>query len=110
MLCGTFGMLAASISGTMSSSTAEGVTTSTRNDAMSLAWPSLTSSEKVWEPAPNARHTLTPVANGVVDPSIQQYCNESFSGSVENEPSRVSIALELFKASTARQFVANGRV
>src|SRR4051812_700545 len=110
MLCGTFGILAASINGTMSSSTAEGVTTSTRKETMSLRRPSLTTRERLCGPTQNARHTLTLVANGVVEPSIQQYCKGSLSGSVESDPSSITDAFELLIASTARQFVARGSV
>src|SRR6476620_4003622 len=108
MLAGTLPRSAASISDTMSSSTAEEVITWTCTETMLLAFPSLTIKVITCAPKENARETLSPVAKGVVEDSSQKYCNASFSGSVEREASRILVALELFTASTARQFVHAG--
>src|SRR4051794_17906279 len=108
MLGGTFPRSAASIRDTMSSSTAEEVTTWTCSETMLLVFPSFTTKVITCAPTENGRETLTPVAKGVVEDSSQKYCNASFSGSVEREASRMIVALELFTASTARQLVHDG--
>src|SRR5678809_624186 len=108
MLGGTLARSAASMTDTMSSRTAEEVTTCTCNETMLLAFPSLTIKVMRCAPTENGREILLPVANGVVEDSSQKYCNASFSGSVEREASRTIVALELFTARTARQFVQVG--